>query len=137
MKRNRPWLVTFLALGVLMVAGIYLARLVRAIRLWEFNSQLPLSVSPLYLVVSGLVFSVAALLVFWGLWRGIAWAHRGTALFVLVVGLLYWIERGLLSRAAAARVNDMFVLGATILLIALAFLILSLPATSTFFAKER
>lgn len=94
-KQKRPASVTWLAVGVLILAGIYLLRAALAVRDWAFLAGLP-SVSPLYVFLTGLIWTAAWLPVFWGLWTGRIWAPRRaqTTLFVFLV--YFWLDRLLL-----------------------------------------
>ena len=52
-KKKRPFLVTLLALVVLIIASTNLIRLIGSIRMWDFLASLP-GVSPLYIALTGL-----------------------------------------------------------------------------------
>ena len=91
-SRPRPLSVTILALGVLTIAGFNLVRFYQAIQLWDFLSEFP-TLSPLYIVLSGLVWGVACLALAWGLWRGYTLARRFTFIFAVAYTLYYWIDR--------------------------------------------
>ena len=56
-KPHRPASVTLVALGVLTIASLRLIRLVLAVLDWDFIGTLP-GISPVYLVLSGLLWAV-------------------------------------------------------------------------------
>jgi hypothetical protein len=58
---------------------------------WEFLSDLP-GLSPIYLALSGLIWALAGLPLFWGLWKGRPWALQLSRAFVLTYALYYWID---------------------------------------------
>ena len=91
-KPHRPVSVTLLALGVLTIASLNLVRLFLAIRQWSFLAGLP-SVSPLYLVVTALIWTLAGWPLVWGLWKGKSWALALCRSFAAVFALFYWWER--------------------------------------------
>jgi len=136
MSPPRPFTVTLLALGVLTIAVLFLDRAFQAVRLWDFLSGLPLSVSPLYLALSGVVFGLAGLPVAWGLWRGRAWAPRWTRNFALALVVYYWLDRLWLVRAEVARVNTPFAVAATILALGFCYGALRRRRARVFFGEQ-
>ena len=134
-QAGRPRSVTWLAVGVLIFTMLYLIRLVDSIRQWSFLSGV-LDVSPLYLAVTGLVWSVTGAILFWGLWTGRRWvpdAFRGATLFYLVY---YWLDRLLLAQSPAHRANWPFAAGMSILIPVIIAWILSRRKARAFFGDE-
>lgn len=131
---RRPFGVTLLALGVLILAGINLDRFIEAIRLWEYLSQL-LPVSPLYLAVTGLVWGLAGIPIALGLWRGWRWAPRLTRLGVLAYLLYYWVDRLSIENQSGQSVNLPFAAGATLVILVYVFWLLSLRKVKNFFGE--
>src|SRR4030042_4223594 len=72
---SRPASVTILAIGVLIITVINLVRLILSIRDWEFLASWP-GVSPLYITLTGLIWTLTGLILLWGLWREKNWAPR-------------------------------------------------------------
>jgi len=81
---------------VLSFAGIHLIRFTHALQQWDFLAGL-LTVSPLYLALSGLVWLVVGLVVAWALWLGCRWAPRAAIAACLAFSLYYWLDRLLLA----------------------------------------
>jgi hypothetical protein len=90
-RLKRPWSVTLLALGVLIITVINLARFILSLRYWSFLASQP-GPSPLYLVLTGLVWAVAGSLLLWGLWKPATWAPRLMEAEVLTYALYYWLD---------------------------------------------
>jgi len=134
-KSPRPLSVTLLALGGLSIAGLNLLRLMDTLRLWGFLKQL-LPITPLYLALTGLIAGGIALIAAWGLWKGRGWAPRFTLLAALAYAAYYWLDRLLLSNADSRRANLPFAGGATLILLALVFWILSRPKAKAFFGDD-
>ncbi len=88
---GRPRSVTLLALGVLIITVINLIRFALSLREWSFLAARA-SVSPLYLALSGLVWTVAGACLVWGLWSGKRWAPRYTQAVALTYALYYWLD---------------------------------------------
>jgi len=133
-RPRRPFSVTLLALGVLILAGLNLNRFVEAIRLWDFLSQL-LLVSPFYLAVTGFVWALAGFPIAIGLWRGWHWAPRLTRWAVLAYLLYYWLDRLFVENQVGRQANLPFATGATLVILVLVFWILSLRKVKAFFGE--
>ena len=131
---SRPFGVTLLVFGVLIIAGINLYRCVQALLQWRFLSEL-LPTLPLYQVLSGIVWGLAGIPMAWGLWRGARWATRILPYASLAYTIYAWIDRLLLRRGL--EVYDLpFSIGTTVVLLASIFLILSRPRVKSFFREN-
>jgi hypothetical protein len=95
MKR-RPNSVTVLALFILFIAFLNLIRIIQAIVQWQFLTGV-LSYTPVYPLLSGIVWSILGLTLFLGAWRG--W--RKSPIFITLGGVFYsiyyWIDHFALS----------------------------------------
>ena len=102
--RRRPVSVTFMALLVLMIAGLNLTRFVVALQQLDLLTKL-LPISPYYIVLSGLVWGISALWLGLGLWGGRFIAYRiGRAAIVLYL-VYFWLDR-LLLRPISQPVDE-------------------------------
>lgn len=88
---KRPWSVTLLALGVLIITVVNLIRFVLSIRYWGFLSP-RLGISPLYLALTGFGWGVVGLFLLWGLWKAINWAPKLMQAVALTYALYYWLD---------------------------------------------
>lgn len=129
--RERPLSVTFLALGVLTLAGFNLLRFVVSLQQQEFLDSL-LSVHPLYISATGLFWAVVGLSLTWGLWFGKGWSARGTQAAALLYSLYVWLDR-LLVASDGSRYNWPFAVVVNIVLVVLVFWILSNRKAKAFF----
>jgi hypothetical protein len=130
---KRPFSVTILLWLVLSLTAWSGLRLVTAI-LWqgtllEFASP----PGPAYIAISGAVWLLAGLGLFWGMWQAKAWIRSallgtGAGFFVW-----YWCDRLLLQ---SPRANWPFALVTTALLLILLSVCVFLPGTKTFFTKR-
>ena len=124
---SRPGSVTILALGVLIITIINLVRLVLSITYWDFLVSWP-GVSPLYVAVSGLIWTLAGSLLLWGLWSAKNWAPRLMQAVALTYALYYWLDHVFLmdhpvssvvgAQQALLPVNWQFAAGVTIVCLA-------------------
>ena len=88
---KRPASVTLLTLGVLIITGLNLTRFLLSLRYWSFLTSQP-GISPLYLAISGLVWTIAGALLVWGLWQAKVWAPRLMQAVALTYALYYWLD---------------------------------------------
>jgi hypothetical protein len=92
----RPRGVTYLASGVLSIAGFYTIRLVLALVKWQELSTFA-GVSPGYIAFTGLVWTLCAWPLAWGLWRGLTWAPPVARASGLAYSIYYWLEQLILT----------------------------------------
>lgn len=90
-KVKRPWSVTLLVLGVLIITVINLVRFVLSLRYWNFLASQP-GPSPLYLAISGLAWALAGGFLLWSLWKPASWAPRLVEAEALTYALYYWLD---------------------------------------------
>jgi hypothetical protein len=120
---RRPLAVTVLTGLVLILAVFNLARLLQATQKWSFLLTW-LSFSPLYLVITGLVWGLAGLALAWGLWCRKTWAPLWTCVYFLAYSLYFWLDRFLLAGSAERNLNAWF--AASIDLLVLVWLVWTL-----------
>jgi len=89
---KRPGSVTILVLGVLIITVLNLTRLVLSLKYWDFLAPWP-GISPLYVALTGLIWTLAGLPLIWGLWRAKSWAPRLMQAVALTYALYYWLEQ--------------------------------------------
>jgi hypothetical protein len=88
----RPLSVTLLIVVVLIFTGLNLLRLILTIQSWIFLAGL-LPVSPWYLALTGLVWTIVGRALIWGLWLRLAWAPNASRLLSGIYMLYYWVDR--------------------------------------------
>jgi len=128
---SRPWSVTLLALAVLSIATLNLLRCWQAFAQRHFLSEL-LSISPMYLALSGLFWGLMGLPLFWSLWKGKNWAPRLALSASVAYSLYYWVDR-LLLKMGVTYGNIPFTLIANLAILGLIYWILSRKKAITFF----
>lgn len=136
MKPKRPFTVTLLAFLVLSLVVVHFTRFAAVVRQWEFLHRLPLAVSPLYLGATGLIWSFAGLVPFWGLWCGKRRTPRAIKIFLGLYALYHWLEQTLVMNNPLRQTNWSFSIIITILVLTAPFWILSRPTARTFFGDK-
>ena len=137
-QAGRPFRVTLLALGVLIIASLNLLRLIQAVVQWDFLVSLP-GFSPLYLAVSGFIWAATGFPLVWGLWLGRPWAPRATQLFSVGYVLYFWLDRVFLTDdplIPAGSSNLFFLIGLSVVVLVLIFGIFSTPRSRAFFRRN-
>jgi hypothetical protein len=124
---SRPVSVTILMLGVLIITMINLTRLVLSIKYWGFLGSWP-GISPLYIAMTGFIWTSEGALLLWGLWKRKIWAPRLMLAVALTYALYYWLDHLLLmgrpanGTSGAIRallpVNWQFAAGVTVICLA-------------------
>jgi hypothetical protein len=127
----RPLGVTLLVIGVLIIAGLGLARAGLALEQYEFLADI-LPFSPLYLVVSGLIEAGISLVVAGGLWWRPRWARRGALLYAAGFTIYYWLDR-LLVAGDPPGINWPFSTGLNIILLIGVIWVLARPEAKIYF----
>ena len=132
---KRPTSVTWLTAGVLILAVLFLTRLVMVLAQWSFLSDLA-AVSPAYMLLTGLVWTGAFLALFGMLWRG----RRGALCFgrrVVVTYTVYaWLDRIFVAKnGVSSNSNWPFLVGMTVVLLSLALWILSRKKVKAFYGE--
>ena len=117
---KRPFLVTLLAAVVLITSCTHLIRFIEAIRTWDFLSSLP-GVSPMYIALSGLFWTLVGFPLAWSLWRGYGHAPTAARILVLVYALYYWFDRFIVAQTVNATSNWLFAAIVTLVMILLTF----------------
>jgi len=132
--RKRPFSVTLLAGLVLSITIVHLVRFISALTLWNFLTVLP-GKPPLYLVLTGLIGTLAGALVFWGLWTGKPRSPLATRLLIVVYLSLQWFEQILSVRAGNEFENWPFSVGMTLVVLIFVFWTLSHAGAKAYFGE--
>jgi len=133
---NRPWLVFLLFIAGLMFSAVSWLRFGMAISLFNFLSELPLAISPLYQVVTGFVWGVAGVWVSVWMWIGHRKAPAALRILVVTFALYYWIDQLLVMTNEIRSTNWWFLVLVTGILVVLVFLSLLPPAVKDFFGEQ-
>ena len=135
-QNNRPRTVTWLTVFVLITTGWQWFRFARILHAWHLIVELPLSVSPIYLALSSLIWAGLTSALTWGLVFGLRWlpsALRGISLaFVLIL----WIDKIFLQVSEPNNNNQVFALLITLAALATVNWIVSRPDAKAYFGEQ-
>jgi hypothetical protein len=90
--KKRPTSVTLLALIVLIITIVNIIRFILSIRYWSFLFSRS-AISPFYLALTGLVWSVVGAILIWGLWKAKTWGPMLMQAVGLTYALYYWLDQ--------------------------------------------
>ncbi len=90
---KRPWLVLLLFIVSLIFTVGAWARVWNGLQLLDYLSELPLSVSPWYLVITGAVWGIFGLAAVILIWWGTTAAPLTVTLGAIAYSLNFWVEQ--------------------------------------------
>jgi hypothetical protein len=109
-------------------------RLYSAIRWWGTLAEFASPPGPFYIALSGGIWLIVSMLLFWGMWQAKAWIRYALLVAGGALAVWYWVDRLLLQGPSA---NWPFALVFTVLLLIVLSVCVLVPSTKIFFAKER
>ena len=133
---NRPWIIFVQFVSSFLFAFTAWIRFAEALKLWDFLKSLPLAVSPLYQVLSGLVWGVAGLWICYLVWRGSSKAPAALRILSVTFALYYWIDQFLVMTSEIRLTNWIFTGSLTIILVLLVFLSLKPAVVKDFYGEK-
>ncbi len=90
---RRPFLLYILCGVLLLFSASGLVRAILALRQWDFLLEVGIRPGPLYLVLTGAITALAALISAVGLWLRRRWAILFCGAAVLAFSVWYWADR--------------------------------------------
>jgi hypothetical protein len=133
-RPRRPLGVTLFALLVLTFAVLNLLRLLQTIQNWDFLADL-LNISPAYLLLSGLIWTVVGFPLALGIWRGWRLAYYLSPVILLSYSLYFWADRLLLSGYPERQQNWPFVAALNLIIIVWSLWVLTRPKAMAYFGE--
>ena len=133
-KPSRPTGVTILIIMVLIIGGMNLTRFVQSVKLWDLLIE-RLPFSPIYLILTGLIWGGIAIGLAWGLYRGEKWAYKSMYLFSVVYVLYQWSDRLFFQDPTSRPPNTIFKLAITFIFLGLVYWILFRHNVKEFFGE--
>lgn len=135
-RSKRPFGVTILSSGVLILAIMNALRFTTTIKSWDLMRNYSSPPGPFYLALTGLIWMLIGLLFFCGLWRGYWWSRRFLLPATILYFVYYWFDRWLFQIPSSHQ-NWLF--NMIIMLIVIIFVIIAqiLPVNRTYFAARK
>mgnify|MGYP006281331189 CR=1 FL=1 len=133
---GRPWPVSVLIVGVGLITLLRGLRAVLALTRWDFLTTIPITVSPLYFFLEGVLWSGVGGILVVGLWRGLPWGRWATQTAALLYSAWTWIVLLGLKAPEIRRTRWPFTLAITLLGLGLVALSLNTKASRTYFSSQ-
>lgn len=134
--QRRPGVITLLSILIFLISLFYIVKFSQAIIQWEILASLPLTVSPLYLIGDGLVWSLTAGFLSWSLWSGKTWARSWGIIISLAYAVFFWIDTIFLAEPGTTQSRWPINLVLTLAGLPLLFLILNLKQCRAYFDRN-
>ena len=134
-RRRRPIGVSLFALLVLIFAVLNLLRLIQTIQKWDLLTVI-LPFSPIYLLLTGMLWAAMGFPLAWGIWRGWHSAFQLSPVFLIVYSLYFWVDRILVSVSPERLDNWLFIAALNILILAWSFWVLTRAKAMIFFGEK-
>jgi hypothetical protein len=134
MNRNstHPISVTILAIFVLFITSWNGIRAYSAIANWQVLKEF--GANPIYILATGMFWTVASLWLFRAIWEGHRYAIRAGLTTAGLYTLWYWCDRIIFQPAPAP--NIFFSIVVSVIFLVFFIITLSIPASRGFFNKE-
>jgi len=133
-SQKRPGILTVLSLVVLLIGVSHLFKFIQVLLNLRILQSLPLTVSPVYLAVDGLVWGVSGLILSWSLWTGRPWAGKAGLILALLFAAAFWIDLIWVSEPEQLQTRWLINLVFTALGLSAVFLSLNLTNSRIFFS---
>ena len=130
---DRPGSVSWLAVGVLVLAAGNVIRFFTGLSRYSFLKELGLSAPPAYLIAGGGFWGLAGLGLAAGLWWGVPRAAPLTLAAALLYSFQFWFDRLVLATSSTANLNWPFAAVMNVLALAMIWFILSRPGARRYF----
>ena len=134
--QRRPGIITLLSILIFFISLFYMVKFSQAIIQWDILTSLPLTVSPLYLIGDGLVWTLSAGFLSWSLWSGKSWSRSWGVIISLVYAVVFWIDTIFLAEPGTTQsrwpINLLFSLTG----LSAIFLILNLKQCRAYFNRN-
>ena len=130
---KRPFSVTLLLWLVLSLSAWGAIRFAAALRWWDVLNEFEVSLSPVYLSMTGAGWVVAGGVLLSGIWSRKSWTRQAIITSVLLWLLEYWIERVFFQ---SSRANLPFALSCSVVILVLAWITTYYKSTKIFFTRS-
>jgi hypothetical protein len=135
-KRKRPRIITYLSILVFLFSSFYLLRFSQVLIQWDILVDLPLSISPHYLMINGLVWGLSGLVLGWGLWTGRSWARNFCFIYALIYAAFFWIDLIWVAEPIVLQTRWIFNLAVTLLALPCVYFCLNSNSSRNYFNRN-
>ena len=132
-QNNRPALITLLSILFALGSLFSLIKFSQTLLQWNNLKNLPLSISPAYLAIDGLVWWATGLVLSLALWRGKGWSRPAVMILSMVYSLEFWVDKIWIAEPEGLAQRWPINLLLTIIGLGMILLVLNLKSTRDYF----
>jgi len=132
-SKKRPRILTVFSLGIFIVSLFHLYKFIQILINFQILQTLPITISPIYLAVIGLIWGVLGLFLTWSLWTGKPWSQRASLFLSLAYMIFFWIDLIWIAEPEVLQTRWLINLILTVLGIPAVILILNLKSSRDYF----
>jgi hypothetical protein len=130
---TRPRIITIASVVFLFISIFYLVKFIQVILQWQILVSLPLTISPIYLLLDGLIRGCTAVFLSWSLWLGKSWAQTAGMIISTSFVAATWLDLVLIAGPNTLITRWPFNLFLTLIGLPLFWLVLSHKSSKSFF----
>ena len=134
-KVRRPTGITILSVLYFLIGFFYLIKVIQSACQWPILQNLPISVSPIYLAVDGIIWCLAGLVLGVGLRKGKSWSRPAALVISTLYSLVFWADRLWIAQPEGLALRWPVNLVLTISILGSIFLVLNHKTSQPFFRK--
>jgi len=132
-SNNRPALITLLSILFALGSLFSFIKFSQTLLQWNNLKNLPLSISPAYLAIDGLVWWATGLVLSLALWRGKGWSRPAVMILSMVYSLVFWADKIWIAEPEGLAQRWPINLLLTIIGLGMIILVLNLKSTRDYF----
>ncbi|NQS90804.1 MAG: hypothetical protein HQ574_00205 [Chloroflexi bacterium] len=135
-EKGRPLGITLLSILYLIISFFHLFKFLMVVLQYSSLSVIPITVSPIYLAASGLIWGLSGIFLFWSLWKGKPWASPAAIALSLIFCLVFWMDRIWIADPISFWTRWPFNLAITFIGLGGLLLVLNQKSSRRFFRKN-
>jgi len=131
---KRPRILTIFSVVVFLFSFFHFFSTLQVFIYLQILQTLPVTISPYYLAVEGLIWGFLGLFLTWSLWTGKPWSQRAGLFFSLAYMIFFWIDLIWIAEPEVLQTRWLINLILTALGIPAVILILNLKSSRDYFS---
>jgi len=135
-ETKRPWIITIFSVIAFLFSFLYIYSALQVFIYLQILQTLPITISPYYLAVEGLIWGFLGLFLTWSLWTGKPWSQRAGLFLSLAYVIFFWIDLIWIAEPEVLQTRWLINLILTALGIPAVILILNLKSSRDYFSEN-
>jgi hypothetical protein len=135
-QRSRPRIIIFLSIFLILFSFLYVIKVSQILIQWDILVDLQLAVSPLFLLMDGIVWAISAGFLSCSLWLGKPWIRIVGMIISLTYVFRFWLEAIFFAEPSGLNHRWPFNLVLTLIGLSIFWLTLNHPRCQAFFNRN-